>query len=208
MKKDYLIFDFDGTVADTFEAILKVVKSISKDYGMEKITDEDIKKFKEKGMRQLIKDLKISLVKMATINRRIKAIINKDIASLKSFPGLEEAFLELKKRGYSIGILTSNSKGNVEKFLKSNDLGFFEFIYSDSSLFGKDKVLKKLLREHNIKSNRVVYFGDEIRDIQAALKLNIKIVAVSWGFNSKKALEKYKPTYLLEKPSEILTLFS
>jgi len=208
MKKDYLIFDFDGTVADTFEAILKVVKSISKDYGMEKITDEDIKKFKEKGMRQLIKDLKISLVKMATINRRIKAIINKDIASLKSFPGLKEAFLELKKRGYSIGILTSNSKGNVEKFLKSNDLGFFEFIYSDSSLFGKDKVLKKLLREHNIKSNRVVYFGDEIRDIQAALKLNIKIVAVSWGFNSKKALEKYKPTYLLEKPSEILTLFS
>ena len=169
---------------------------------------EDIKKFKEKGMRQLIKDLKISLVKMATINRRIKAIINKDIASLKSFPGLKEAFLELKKRGYSIGILTSNSKGNVEKFLKSNDLGFFEFIYSDSSLFGKDKVLKKLLREHNIKSNRVVYFGDEIRDIQAALKLNIKIVAVSWGFNSKKALEKYKPTYLLEKPSEILTLFS
>ena len=208
MKKDYLIFDFDGTVADTFEAILKAVRSISKDYGMEKITDEDIKKFKEKGMRQLIKDLKISLVKMATINRRIKAIINKDIASLKSFPGLEEAFLELKKRGYSIGILTSNSKGNVEKFLKSNDLGFFEFIYSDSSLFGKDKVLKKLLREHNIKSNRVVYFGDEIRDIQAALKLNIKIVAVSWGFNSKKALEKYKPTYLLEKPSEILTLFS
>jgi len=208
MKKDYLIFDFDGTVADTFEAILKVVKSISKDYGMEKITDEDIKKFKEKGMRQLIKDLKISLVKMATINRRIKAIINKDIASLKSFPGLKEAFLELKKRGYSIGILTSNSKGNVEKFLKSNDLGFFEFIYSDSSLFGKDKVLKKLLREHNIKSNRVVYFGDEIRDIQAALKLNIKIVAVSWGFNSKKALEKYKPTHLLEKPSEILTLFS
>ncbi len=208
MKKDYLIFDFDGTIADTFEAILKAVRSISKDYGMEKITDEDIKKFKEKGMRQLIKDLKISLVKMATINRRIKAIINKDIASLKSFPGLEEAFLELKKRGYSIGILTSNSKGNVEKFLKSNDLGFFEFIYSDSSLFGKDKVLKKLLREHNIKSNRVVYFGDEIRDIQAALKLNIKIVAVSWGFNSKKALEKYKPTYLLEKPSEILTLFS
>jgi len=208
MKKDYLIFDFDGTIADTFEAILKAVRSISKDYGMEKITDEDIKKFKEKGMRQLIKDLKISLVKMATINRRIKAIINKDIASLKSFPGLKEAFLELKKRGYSIGILTSNSKGNVEKFLKSNDLGFFEFIYSDSSLFGKDKVLKKLLREHNIKSNRVVYFGDEIRDIQAALKLNIKIVAVSWGFNSKKALEKYKPTYLLEKPSEILTLFS
>jgi len=82
---------------------------------MEKITDEDIKKFKEKGMRQLIKDLKISLVKMATINRRIKAIINKDIASLKSFPGLEEAFLELKKRGYSIGILTSNSKGECRK---------------------------------------------------------------------------------------------
>jgi len=60
---------------------------------MEKITDEDIKKFKEKGMRQLIKDLKISLVKMATINRRIKAIINKDIASLKIFSRFRRSVL-------------------------------------------------------------------------------------------------------------------
>jgi len=208
MKKDFLIFDFDGTIAESFEAVLKIIRSISKDYGIDKITDRDIRGFKERGIKQSIKDLKIPLVKIATINKRIKAIFNKDIANLNSFPGLKEALLELKKRGYGLGILTSNSQDNVEKFLRSNDLDFFEFIYSDSSLFGKDKVLKKLLKERNIKSEQVVYFGDEIRDIQAALRLNIKIVAVSWGFNSKKALEKYKPTYLIERPSEILTLFS
>ena len=208
MKKDYLIFDFDGTIVESFETILRILRSISKNFGIDKITDKDIKRFKEKGIRQSIKDSKISLIKIPVIVKRVKKMLNKEIANLSFFSGLREVFLELKKRKYNLGILTSNSKDNVEKFLKRNNLDFFEFIYSDSSLFGKDKVLKKLLKNQKLDSNKVVYFGDEIRDIQAALKLNIKIVAVCWGFNTKKALEKYKPTYLVEKPSEILTLFS
>ena len=207
-KKDYLIFDFDGTIAESFKTILKILRSISKDFGIDKITDRDIKKFKEKGVSQSIRDLKIPLIKIPVIAKKVKEKLNKDIINLNSFSGLKEVLLELKKRKYNLGILTSNSKDNVEKFLKRNDLDLFEFIYSDSSLFGKDKVLKNLLRKQNIKPSEVIYFGDEIRDIQAAIKLNVKIVAVSWGFNTKKALEKYKPTYLVEKPSEILTLFS
>lgn len=208
MKKEYLIFDFDGTIVESFETILRILRSISKNFGIDKITDKDIKRFKEKGIRQSIKDSKISLIKIPVIAKKVKEKLNKDIINLNSFSGLKEVLLELKKRKYNLGILTSNSKDNVEKFLKRNDLDLFEFIYSDSSLFGKDKVLKNLLRKQNIKPSEVIYFGDEIRDIQAAIKLNVKIVAVSWGFNTKKALEKYKPTYLVEKPSEILTLFS
>lgn len=208
MKKDFLIFDFDGTIAESFEAILKILRSISKDFGIDKITDKDIKIFKERGVRQSLRDLKISLVKIPVISKRVKRILNKEIASLNSFSGLKETLLELRKRKYNLGILTSNSKDNVEKFLRRNGLDFFEFIYSDSSLFGKDRVLKKLLKKQNIKPNEVVYFGDEIRDIQAALRLNVKIVAVCWGFNTKKALKKCEPTHLVEKPSEILALFS
>ena len=208
MKKEYLIFDFDGTIVESFETILRILRSISKNFGIDKITDKDIKRFKEMGVRQSIKDSKISLIKIPVIVKRVKKMLNKEIANLSFFSGLREVFLELKKRKYNLGILTSNSKDSVEKFLKRNNLDFFEFIYSDSTLFGKDKLLKKLLKKHNIKPDKVVYFGDEIRDIQAALKLNIKIVAVCWGFNTKKALEKYKPTYLIEKPSEILALFS
>jgi len=208
MKKDFLIFDFDGTIVESFGAILRILRSISKNFGIDKITDKDIERFKEEGVRQSIKDSKIPLIKIPVITKRVNKKFNKEITNLSLFPGLKEVFSELKKRKYNLGILTSNSKDNVEKFLERNNLDFFDFIYSDSSLFGKDKVLKKLLKKQKLDSNKVIYFGDEIRDIQAALKLNIKIVAVCWGFNTKKALKKYKPNYLIEKPSEILALFS
>jgi len=208
MKKPFLIFDFDGTLAQTFEAILEILRPMSKDFGLDAISEKDIKEFREKGARWMIKEFKIPLIKILKIGKKVRKDLYKDIANLSSFVGLKEVLRELKKRKYGLGILTSNSKDNVKRFLQKNDLDFFEFIYSDSSLFGKDKVLKKLLKNFNLKSEEVVYFGDEIRDVQAALKLNIKIVAVSWGFNTKKALKKYKPTYLIEKPTEILTLFS
>jgi len=208
MKKPFLIFDFDGTLAQTFEAILEILRPMSKDFGLDAISEKDIREFREKGARWMIKEFKIPLIKILKIGKKVRKDLYKDIANLSSFVGLKEVLRELKKRKYGLGILTSNSKDNVKRFLQKNDLDFFEFIYSDSSLFGKDKVLKKLLKNFNLKSEEVVYFGDEIRDVQAALKLNIKIVAVSWGFNTKKALKKYKPTYLIEKPTEILTLFS
>ncbi len=208
MKKPFLIFDFDGTLAQTFEAILEILRPMSKDFGLDAISEKDIKEFREKGARWMIKEFKIPLIKILKIGKKVRKDLYKDIANLSSFVGLKEVLRELKKRKYGLGILTSNSKDNVKRFLQKNDLDFFEFIYSDSSLFGKDKVLKKLLKTFNLKPEEVVYFGDEIRDVQAALKLNIKMVAVSWGFNTKKALKKYKPTYLIEKPTEILTLFS
>ncbi len=208
MKKPFLIFDFDGTLAQTFEAILEILRPMAKDVGLGEISNKDIREFRERGSRQMIKELKIPLFKIPGVSKKVKEKLNKDMTNLDSPLGLNKVLKELKKRKYRLGILTSNSKDNVKKFLQKNGLDLFEFIYSDSSLFGKDRVLKKLLKAFNLKPEEVVYFGDEIRDVQAALKLNIKMVAVSWGFNTKKALKKYKPASLIEKPAEILTLFS
>ena len=208
MSKTFLIFDFDGTLAQTLDAIVKILRPMAKEFGLGQINDENINQFKEKGTRQIIKELKAPLIKIPTIVKRVKDKLDKEIENLSSFDGIKETLNELKERGYVLGILTSNSQKNVKKFLRKNGFDFFDFIYADSSFFGKDKVLKKLLQNRNLKTNQVVYFGDEVRDIQAALKLKIKVVAVSWGFNTKRLLASYKPTYLVENPSQILHLFS
>ena len=54
--------------------------------------------------------------------------------------------------------------------------------------------------------SNVLYVGDEVRDIEAAKKAGIRIAAVTWGYNSKKALEAYKPDYLVTKPEELLQI--
>jgi phosphoglycolate phosphatase-like HAD superfamily hydrolase len=80
----------------------------------------------------------------------------------------------------------------------------FSFIYSGTALFGKHKVLRKFLRKNNLAPEDVIYVGDETRDIEASMKIRIKVVAVSWGFNSAQALAAQNPDFLIHHPRELV----
>ena len=113
--------------------------------------------------------------------------------------------MRLKNTGFNLGILSSNSKINVCKFLENNNLdNIFDFIYSSRHLFGKDKTLLRLLKKRNIPKKNAVYVGDETRDIEAAKKAGISIVSVSWGFNSRKTLEALQPDQIAGSPGELI----
>ena len=80
----------------------------------------------------------------------------------------------------------------------------FDFIYSGTILFGKSKAINKFLKQENIKPEAVIYVGDEIRDIEAARRSEIKVIAVSWGFNSEQVLAELHPDYLIQNPAELI----
>lgn len=201
-----IIFDFDGTIADTLQSIVSIINRLSDKFGYEKVTEESIDILRNKQTEEILKDLKISMTKIPFIIRKVKVELNKEIESLKPTVAIKESLLELKKNRYKLGILTSNSKDNVSKFLKRNNLDLFDFIYSGSSIFGKSKVMNNLLKNQNLKPEEVIYVGDEIRDIEAAKRAKIRIIAVSWGFNSKQILEKQIPDFLINEPKELIKL--
>ena len=82
----------------------------------------------------------------------------------------------------------------------------FSFIYTERTLFSKDKALNKFIKRNNLIPEQVMYVGDETRDIEASKKINVKVVAVSWGFNSEEALARQNPDFLINKPSELVDL--
>ncbi len=49
--------------------------------------------------------------------------------------------------------------------------------------------------------------GDETRDIEAAKKSKIKIVAVTWGFNSSNVLAQHQPDFLIDIPQQLTEIF-
>ena len=121
--------------------------------------------------------------------------------------GIDEALAGLKDRNYKMGILTSNSHVNVCRFLQKNELEVFEYVFSGVSIFGKTRVIKNLLRKAKVSPDEAVYVGDETRDIEAAKSAGIRVVSVSWGFNSREILLSQKPDYLLDHPTELGNLF-
>jgi phosphoglycolate phosphatase-like HAD superfamily hydrolase len=206
MTKKTLIFDFDGTIADSFINFLEIVQSLITKYNLNPISNEDLVKLRDLEANALISKLKIPFYKLPFLALDMKTIQQSQIKTLKVFKGLPDVLTKLKTLGYSLNILTSNSKQNVELFIKQNDLLIFDQIYGDVSLFGKDKAVLKFIKQNSLSQETVIYVGDEIRDIAACKKAGTKIIAVSWGFNSKAGLLKSDPDYLIDKPSELLNI--
>ena len=204
MKLKCLIFDFDGTIADTYSIIFEIISEIFHKRGVK--IPKDRKEPRSMGAREKMRKYKISRRTVVLLTRVCRRHLKKKIKTVKTFPRLKNVLKKLKKK-YRLGIVTSNSKNNVKIFLKNNGLNeVFDFIETGNPLFGKHRRLKKAVKRHGYKKSEVIYVGDETRDIKAAKKVGVKIVAVSWGYESISCLNKGKPNYLITKPERLLKI--
>lgn len=85
-------------------------------------------------------------------------------------------------------------------------MDFFDFIFTGTSIFGKARQIQGALQKNHIAKENTLYVGDEIRDIQACQKLSIPIISVTWGFNTKQALQQYHPDYVISSPEKLLDI--
>jgi phosphoglycolate phosphatase len=144
-----LVFDFDGTISDSKDEIVLIINKLANKYGYSKLKGEDVKFFVSKGARWLISNLKISKLKIPFLMKDVRSELSKATKNLKPFDHILEVLEQLKKKNINLGILTTNSKANVEEFLKANKIHYFDFIYHGSSLFGKDILLNKMIKKRN-----------------------------------------------------------
>lgn len=207
MALKVLIFDFDGMIADSRITLVKIANELADEFGYDPVTESDIVRLSNLSSKDVIIQSPIPAYKIPFLLRRVKRQLNEHIAYLQPFEGMEEALSNLKKKGCYLGIITSNLGANVSLFLRKNSLdNYFDFVYSANTLFGKNKVINKAIDKHHLLKDEVIYIGDETRDIEAAKKSNIKVAAVTWGFNSASVLKKYNPDFILNKPQELLDI--
>ncbi len=201
-----LLFDFDGTIADSFDNFLEIINKLSIKYNLPALPPEELEKLRSEEAKAIIKRLKIPFYKIPFIANDMKKMQQQQITQIKPFKDLPEVLHALKDLGYVLGIITSNGEENVKRFVKHNNVNIFSYIHGDTSIFGKDKVIHKFLKQHTVAKEDVIYIGDEIRDIQACQKVGIKIIAVTWGLNSKEGLANYHPDFLIDTPAQLLKL--
>lgn len=197
-----IIFDFDGTLCDSIQIVLQEFNSIAKGWNVKPISD--FEKVRHLPLQQSLEAHGVNKWKLPFIKYQLIKAVAPHIPEMKSFPGLPETLIELKKRGYKLGILTSNAYANVSQFLEKHDMQEFDFIYYGSSLFGKARLLKHIKSELN--ASTLFYVGDENRDIEASAVAKIPFIAVTWGFQSKALLSLYHPQHIVQSPAELLSI--
>lgn len=199
-----VIFDFDGTLADSFDTITSITHRLT---GREQLADiEYIKSMRDKGvgLRQALRGLEIPHWQLPWLVRRGRKMMRHEIHRIPIFDGMTEALAKLKDEHYQLFIITSNSRANVHHFLEDKGISkCFKKVYGGVALLDKSKVLKKVLKDNRIKPESTIYVGDEVRDIEAAQRFQMPIVAVSWGYNSEGLLASHSPTRLLNSPNQL-----
>ena len=208
MEKTLLIFDFDGTIANTLEVAVDIVNEMSEEFHFPSVTKEEFVHYRGKSIPELMRLSGLSWIQLPALVKRTRDHFKQRIGDVLPVEGMPDILRALASEGYRLGILTSNTQENVEAFLKLYDLELFEFVQAPKSIFGKASRLKYLQKNLRIPHQHMVMIGDEIRDTQAAQKAQIDSVAVTWGFNSEELLQSHSPTCILQQPQELLSLFS
>ncbi len=201
-----IIFDFDGTIADTHALLLTIINNHAHKYGYKKVSNDDYERFKTMHVHEIAQELNFSLLKIPFIIKDVQSDMYTEICSIKPYDGIIPILEKLNQDGYHLGIVSSNNEKNIRLFLKNNKLEIFDFVYCARYFFGKDILLKKIIKQLHIYPNQALYVGDEARDIQAAQKSSLKIIAVTWGYNSSTLLKQLSPEYLIDNPDELYTI--
>ncbi len=207
MEKTLLIFDFDGTIADTLEIAVDIANELSKEFGFRSVTKEEFIELRGKSIPELVKMSGMSWWQLPSVVRRAREHFKTRLSQVPPVTGMPESLKVLHQRGYMLGILTSNTQEGVNAFLDMYGLQLFEFIHAPDSIFGKAKRLKEIQKTYRLDETEMVMIGDEGRDIDAAHKVHVDAVAVTWGFHTRQLLENHTPKYLIEHPDRLLELF-
>lgn len=188
MKKT-IIFDLDGTLVDIEPIFFQIFNTLAAEFHFPTILPEEIPRLKQSHLRSLLfKRLGWRVVFLPKILSRGQDKYNKLVLEIALFPGIADLLATLHTRGYRIGIVSSSRIDTIETLVKRHALPI-DFIRS-GKLFNKAKSLRDTMKEEHLVLTETLYVGDEVRDIEACQKIGLDIIAVTWGLNSKEALQK------------------
>lgn len=204
-----ILFDFDGTLANTLKTVVEIYNKVAPEYNCKTVELEDVSRLQAMTISHLMKEQGISHITLAILLVRVRKELHINIDHVKPFFGIEEQLQTLKRMGYQLGIMSSNSQKNVHTFLESNNMKhLFDFVHTSKNIFGKHTAIKRIISNLSLQTNDVVYVGDETRDIEACKKIGVKIAAVSWGYNLPEVLQAMQPDVLIDEPISLANCIS
>ena len=202
----FLIFDFDGTIADTLEAIVRITNRLAPEYGYSLTTPEKLKYYQSLSTQEMLRQSEIPLFRLPFLLRRVRHEMGTELESVSLVAELEPTLRELVIKGHQLMIMSSNSSANINRFLRRHKIDdVFTAVHGGVGLLSKARMLKRIVQKGGIDFSQVIYIGDETRDIDASNRIGILVAAVSWGFSSREALVNQGPAFIVDHPHQLIS---
>lgn len=210
MKTDAVIFDIDGTITNSTNAIIaswnRHLSSLEYPHVLldEKLAGSLMGKTMDDWAMAVLPELPISVSRAITETMEQKE--NEEIRTNGTdlYPDVKEVFDQLSKE-YDLFILSNCGRGYIEAVMAY--AGIEEYVkdhlcYGDN-LLDKPDNLKKMIKDHDLK--HPVYVGDTARDEECCRIADVPFIFVSWGFGDVPDAE-YRADSMKELPDVIRTV--
>lgn len=199
-----LIFDFDGTLADTWPLIADITHRITH---KPQASEAKLARLRHLPLLQAVRRLGGRLWDVPFIVLLTRRAMLPRMNEVESFDGVLAAVKSLHRAGHRLFVLTSNGQPNATAFLEQQGIDdCFEDV-RHVNVFRKARGLKALLHRHRLAVSHSFYIANEPADIETAQGTGVKSVAVTWGGQERGDLLAAQPYALVDQPQELLELF-
>ena len=187
-----IIFDFDGVIADTFNLHLELSQYFQPQTTAEVLIEHTM------GNPLLEPKIKFKKEELPPYFDMYTEKIKKE----DYFP-VVNAIKNLSKK-YTLVICSGSPEKGIRKFLKFWDIeNCFAGVYDVYTSHNKIEKFGMIFKDHKVNVDECIYVTDTVGDIKEAKAINIKTIAVTWGFHSKMILLAAKPYAVIDRIEDL-----
>ncbi|PYG90327.1 HAD superfamily hydrolase (TIGR01549 family) [Ruminiclostridium sufflavum DSM 19573] len=201
----YVVFDVDGTMIDTEEAVVYAYQKIIFEKFGRNLTDDELLKGYGVPTPQALSNYGFTDIE-AAIKDYYKYLVE-GFSHCSAFDGIAEVIKELKARNIPMGIVTSRCKYEIDADMCLQGLihNFVSVVSSDDTAKHKPNPdpLLKAMDDMKAVPSETIYIGDTVFDSKCARSAGIKFALAVWGTNNAGSIYA---DYYLNKPSELLNI--
>ncbi len=210
---DLIIFDLDGTLADTKEDIATAVNLTFAELGLPQVPREMIYTYVGDGVKKLIERAVFQVHHENAFDRALTVFQRHYMTHLldttRFYPGMDEV---LDHYGHkTLAVVTNKPIDYTEKLLRGlkQERRFAAVLGGDSTPHLKPHpgMILKILEMTGIGRGAAVMVGDMPNDVRAARAAGICVCGIGYGLGDPEAVRRESPDYFAEKVSDLLTLF-
>lgn len=192
------IFDFDGTLADTWPWFLRILDDTAARFGFRRVDAEEAHRLRARGGREIIRELEVPWRKLPSIATYVRQRAAAEVEQLALFPGAAAMLHAVASAGTTVAIVSSNSEETIRHVLGPELVKQIAIFECGASMFGKPAKFRKALRRSGTPKADAIAIGDEVRDIDAAREVGIASGGVAWGFATAELLRSSGATHVVE----------
>ncbi|OOW60127.1 HAD family hydrolase [Xanthomonas campestris pv. leeana] len=200
-----IIFDFDGTLADSFGFFLSTQRLLAERHGFRAAQAHEVDDARRLSTRELLKASGLSKWRVPWVAADFIRLM-RAAPPVALFPGIAHTVSALHARGTRLAVVSSNSVENVRRALGAELSATFAVIEGGAHLLGKQRALRRVLRATGHTASQAVYVGDQVADWEAAQVVGLPFAAVAWGYAHPDVFAGLAGTQLIERVEDLLAL--